>query len=448
MKKSRKIVAGIMAVCLAFGVTVIPESVAPVVSMAESTENPATWSLDDETGILTISGTGKMMEINSWSGAPWKDDKDFITEIVIEDGITNVSANSFKNCKYLKKVTLPNSVTSIENEAFNGCAKLTSINIPANLETVGRKSFENCTDLTTPMIFPETLKSVEYGAFSGCSSLTTASFPSSLTSIPDYLFANCSNLENVSISDGITEIKPYAFSRCEKLPDITLPNTLTTIEEGAFQYCQAFVNFNMPDSVKTLGNNTFLRCSNLETVKLSNKLREVPFNAFSECESLKEVTIPKNVMSLSSNTFLKCSSLEKIVVLNPECEFSTSLGGNKEKTVIYGYTGSTAQTYAEKYNYQFVALDEESTTDTTAGLLGDTNCDGKVSIADAVLIMQSLSNPSNYKLTEEQALNGDVVDRGNGLTPIDALAIQMVDLEIITADDLPITSEELNNLLS
>lgn len=77
---------------------------------------------------------------------------------------------------------------------------------------------------------------------------------------------------------------------------------------------------------------------------------------------------------------------------------------------------------------------------------GDVNTDGKVGIADAVLIMQCLSNPNEYKLSEQQMLNADVVDVGGGITAKDALAIQMTDLNLISPDDLPTTSEKMNSI--
>lgn len=69
-------------------------------------------------------------------------------------------------------------------------------------------------------------------------------------------------------------------------------------------------------------------------------------------------------------------------------------------------------------------------------LSGDTNCDGEVNMADAVLIMQSLANPSKYgvngtdinHITEQGILNGDM--DGNGLTNSDALTIQKIILKI------------------
>ena len=53
---------------------------------------------------------------------------------------------------------------------------------------------------------------------------------------------------------------------------------------------------------------------------------------------------------------------------------------------------------------------------------GDANCDGTVDMSDAVLIMQTIANPSKYKLTEEGKANADM--DGDGITNSDALAIQ------------------------
>ena len=55
-------------------------------------------------------------------------------------------------------------------------------------------------------------------------------------------------------------------------------------------------------------------------------------------------------------------------------------------------------------------------------LKGDANCDGNVDMSDAVLIMQSIANPSKYKLTDQGSKNADM--DGDGVTNADALAIQ------------------------
>ncbi|MDE6780985.1 MAG: glycoside hydrolase family 9 protein [Ruminococcus sp.] len=79
-------------------------------------------------------------------------------------------------------------------------------------------------------------------------------------------------------------------------------------------------------------------------------------------------------------------------------------------------------------------------------LWGDANVDGKVTLADAVLIMQALSNPDEYKLKPQGALNADVVDNGEGISPSDALAIQFLDLGKLEQGDFPTTTDKLNSL--
>ncbi|WP_294475819.1 glycosyl hydrolase [uncultured Ruminococcus sp.] len=61
-------------------------------------------------------------------------------------------------------------------------------------------------------------------------------------------------------------------------------------------------------------------------------------------------------------------------------------------------------------------------------LAGDANCDGKVDISDAVLVMQYLANSKTYPITEQGKLNADV--DGNGIDKNDASAIRKIVLGI------------------
>ena len=70
-------------------------------------------------------------------------------------------------------------------------------------------------------------------------------------------------------------------------------------------------------------------------------------------------------------------------------------------------------------------------------LWGDANCDGEVNVADAVLIMQCLSNPNDYKFTEKGKRNADVSNHGDGVTASDALSIQKIGINLLKQSDLP-----------
>ena len=69
----------------------------------------------------------------------------------------------------------------------------------------------------------------------------------------------------------------------------------------------------------------------------------------------------------------------------------------------------------------------------TATLIGDANCDGNVTIADATAILQAIGNADKYSLSDEGLANADCCNVGGGLTAADALAIQKLDAKLITA---------------
>ena len=72
-------------------------------------------------------------------------------------------------------------------------------------------------------------------------------------------------------------------------------------------------------------------------------------------------------------------------------------------------------------------------TATASILYGDANLDGKVTVADAVAILQYIGNKDKYKLDSTALSNADVFNRGDGVTAKDALSIQKLDAGLITS---------------
>ncbi len=76
-----------------------------------------------------------------------------------------------------------------------------------------------------------------------------------------------------------------------------------------------------------------------------------------------------------------------------------------------------------------------SASSVTVTLSGDANCDGVVTMADAVMILQNLANSSKYPITAEGIANADV-DGEKGVTAMDALTIQKFDSGLVK--ELPV----------
>ena len=109
-----------------------------------------------------------------------------------------------------------------------------------------------------------------------------------------------------------------------------LPDSITIIDEYALAYCR-FESITIPDSVQYI-----------------NSL------SFANCKYLKNITIPESVAKIDYYAFYNCIALESITILNPECEIYDVGNAIYSGATIYGYCGSTAQAYAEKYDRNFV----------------------------------------------------------------------------------------------
>ncbi len=173
--------------------------------------------------------------------------------------------NLYLNGELVTDLVIPDTVTKISAGAFIGCRSLTSITIPENVELIGEKAFYRCSNLTTVNINAKDYKvelyydplafdtddwpfSYYYSPFSCCEKLTTVNFGENVTAIPDMSFYYCSKLTNIIIPDGVTSIGSEAFSGCFSLKSITIPDSVTSIGSDAFgklDSCESDYRYNL-----------------------------------------------------------------------------------------------------------------------------------------------------------------------------------------------------------
>ena len=146
--------------------------------------------------------------------------------------------------------------------------------------------------------------------------------------------------------------------------------------------------------------------------------------------------IPENITSAEfqiwwSNVW----DAEKKVAVDQPCEI-TDLSVITDVIPVSSET-TTLTTTATSTATSTTATATETTTTSAetvkVTLLGDANLDGKVSVADAVAILQSIANKDKFQLKPEGAANADCYDVGDGVTANDALAIQKLDAGAIEA---------------
>lgn len=189
-----------------------------------------TWKLGDK-GTLTISGTGEMYNY-SMADAPWKEQKDLISALVVENGATSIGSSTFDGYTSLKSIKLASTVKSIGNNAFSNTG-ITSLNLPEGLESIGIGAFYNCEKMTE-LKLPESLTTLNNGAFAFCKGLTAVTLPSKITFIGALAFEECTGLTSITIPENVTEIRNQAFYYCTALTMVELPKALQTVGDNAF----------------------------------------------------------------------------------------------------------------------------------------------------------------------------------------------------------------------
>ena len=174
------------------------------------------WEFNIETGLLTIKGTGKMLD--SWGGdskIPWYKYKSDITAVSLPNGLSSIGDYAFYNCKNLDSIAFPASVKSIGYRAFRESG-LTSVTIPATVTFVDLEAFHSC----------HKLKSVDI----------QSTMSENSNKIAGETFYFCTALESLTIAEGIERIAHQAFGECSALKELVLPSTTYLMDES-FQNC-------------------------------------------------------------------------------------------------------------------------------------------------------------------------------------------------------------------
>ena len=163
-----------------------------------------TYTLNTETGLLTISGTGFMYDFEDAS--PWysnsNSNSNSIKTIVIENGVTSIGEKAFSNCSKLTSVTIPNSVTSIGESAFSDCSSLTSVTIPNSVTSIGDYAFGACENLTSVTVSDTCWNKLQIE--SGNDDLIWAKYGSTITEIiSDEVYFDYNENEFYKITDSL-----------------------------------------------------------------------------------------------------------------------------------------------------------------------------------------------------------------------------------------------------
>lgn len=128
-------------------------------------------------------------EASGWLFGEGFEQSDELTEVEVDADSCVIGADSFQNCKSLKKVVLTKGGQSIGDHAFYNCEQLESVVLPDSITSIGDYAFSGCQSLND-FIFPSRLRKIGESAF-GKTRLQAAMLPSSVSSIGPRSFSSC-----------------------------------------------------------------------------------------------------------------------------------------------------------------------------------------------------------------------------------------------------------------
>lgn len=88
-------------------------------------------------------------------GKTLNDVRQYITDVVIPDSVTDIRPSAFRKCSNIKSITIPDSVTFIGWSAFEYCESLKEITIPNSVTYIGEYAFCGCSSLKSIYIDKE-----------------------------------------------------------------------------------------------------------------------------------------------------------------------------------------------------------------------------------------------------------------------------------------------------
>lgn len=255
-----------------------------------------------------------------------------ITGVEIPDSVTLISDYAFQYCKSLTKIEIPGTVKKIGNwwgnvngQIFNGCSNLKEVILEEGIEEISGRAFDSCSKVKEWKL-PKSLKRIGPCAFRNIS-VEEFNIPENVESIAT-TFISSSNLSRINVDSNnkyFTSVDGILFdkdsTRLIKYPENRDGNS-----------------YEVPNTVKTIDANAFISCKNLQTIVIADSVEKIGDSAF-DGSKLKTINLGGGITNISNKPFYGAWNLTNINVIteNDKYESENGILFNKGKTILIKY---------------------------------------------------------------------------------------------------------------
>ena len=262
-----------------------------------------------------------------------------IETLVVPNTVKTIGANAFTDCDSIKVLSI--DMETVPN-SFAGAASLSEVTFGANVKTIAKDAFKGCSSLSS-VDFAENIATIEASAFADCSNLTNvnvASFENwfnvdfkdekaNPVFYSQKLYVNGELIEEISIPEGTTAIKPYMFSGSTLYTSVKIPSSVQKIGKSAFSSCinlaavhvdniEDWLNIAFEDKYAnplTLAKKLYVGGEELTgEVTIPEGVKKINKYAFQNCSAITGVALPASVDSVGSDAFAGCENIALVTI--------------------------------------------------------------------------------------------------------------------------------------
>ena len=293
-----------------------------------------TWEVNDETGVLSLSGEGEIVIPGSYNtNNPWSKYINSIREVVVGEGVsfgknfrtqctnaTTVTINSnsvfsspvtwsdersyFKGIfgDQVKKYIIGEGVKKIASRKFFECTGLEEIYLPTSLDSIGASAFYYCMNLNAVHI-TDLDRWLQIGYEPGQKSNPVCA------SGHGHLYLNGEEVTKIKFPEGVTSVATFQFENWKALEAVTFPKSLKEIGYGAFAECTNLSSIDIPEGVTIIEPYVFYGCSNLTSVRLPERVTSIEPYAFAHIaeevsDGIPSLSLPSTLKTIGEYSFI------------------------------------------------------------------------------------------------------------------------------------------------
>ena len=255
-----------------------------------------------------------------------------ITGVEIPNSVTLISDYAFQNCKGLTTITIPGSVKKIgaswgnsNAQVFNNCSNLENVILEEGIEEISGRTFDSCSKVKEWKL-PKSLKRIGPRAIRS-TSVEEFNIPENVESIAA-TFISSSNLSRINVDSNnkyFTSVDGILFDK-----DSTRLIKYPENRDGS--------SYEVPNTVNTIDANAFGSCKNLQTITIIDSVEKIGDSAF-EGSKLKTINLGGGIANISNKPFYGALNLTNINVITENDKYESENGVlfNKGKTILIKY---------------------------------------------------------------------------------------------------------------